>query len=300
MKSTTRIIFLKRAVSVVMGMLIIGCSTDNNLKANPPGKQDNNQTTATEPAQQGETMKFSIKPPESWLWSHDITPDYIDDVLMPGMHLARLSSYGADKNRRFAAIVYREPGIEGHYLRDVPAAELASKITGMAARPISITAAEIEGQLRFSLALQKGSEPKTKVLTGLDEAGLSQLANDQQRIADFTTYVDGGMRKYAAIVEERPGPSMILTRVTAEELDAQLRKHNATPLRIRGFSENGVRYFTAVAERLDAGKWAWYDAIDGDTVGSKLEKHNAYPFDLEAYRTGQGVRFTVVMYRGRN
>lgn len=300
MESITRITSFKWAASVVMGMLIIGCTTDNNLKANPPGKQDNNQTTATESLQQGEAMKFSIKPPESWLWSHDIAPEYIDDVLMPGMHLARLSSYGAGKNRRFAAIVYREPGIEGHYLRDVPAAELDDKIAGMAARPISITAAEIDGQPRFSLALQKGPEPKTRVLTGLDEAGLSQLANDQQRIADFTTYVDGGVRKYAAIVEERPGPSMIFTRVTAEELDAQLRKHSVTPLRIRGFSENGVRYVTAVAERLDVGKWAWYDNIDGDTVGSKLEKHNAYPFDLEAYRTDQGVRFTVVMYRDRN
>lgn len=300
MDSITRITFLKRAVSVVMAMLIIGCTADNNLKANPPGKPDNHQTTATESTQQGETMKFSIKPPESWLWSHDIAPDYIDDVLMPGMHLARLSSYGAGKNRRFAAIVYREPGIEGHYLRDVPAVELDGKIAGMTAHPISVTAAEIDGQPHFSLALQKGPELKTTVLTGLDEAGLSKLVNDRQRIADFTTYLDGGVRKYAAIVEDHPGSSMIFIRVTAEELDAHLRKHSVTPLRIRGFSENGVRYFTAVAERLDVGKWAWYDDIDGDTVGSKLEKHNAYPIDLEAYRTDQGVRFTVIMYRDRN
>ena len=137
-------------------------------------------------------------------------------------------------------------------------------------------------------------------MTGLGAAALSRLANDQQRISDFTVYVDGGMRKYAAIVEERPGPSMIFTRVTVEELDAQLRKHSVTPVRIRGSYENGVRYFTAVAERLDVGKWAWYDDIDGDTVSSKLEKHNAYPLDLEAYRTGQDVRFTVIMYRDRN
>lgn len=108
------------------------------------------------------------------------------------------------------------------------------------------------------------------------------------------------MRKYAAIIEERPGPSMIFTRVTAEELDAQLRKHSVTPMQIRDFYENGVRYFTAIAERLDVGKWTWYNDIDGDTVGSKLEKHNAYPFALEAYRTGQGMRFTVIMYRDRN
>ncbi|QOJ22652.1 MAG: hypothetical protein HRU78_02500 [Gammaproteobacteria bacterium] len=245
-------------------------------------------------------MKFSIKPPEGWLWSHDIAPDYIDDVLMPGWHLTRLSVYGDGKNRRFAAIVYRQTGVAGHYLRDITAAELDSKIAAMAARPISITADVTDGQPRFSLALQPGMEPQTKVLTGLDEAGLNQLTNDRQRVADLAVYVDGGIRKYAAIVEERPGPSLIFTRVTAKKLDAQLRKHNVTPVRIRSFSEDGTRYFTAVAEHLDTAKWAWYDEIDGDTVASKLESNNAYPFDLEAYRTGQGVRYTVIIYRDKN
>lgn len=245
-------------------------------------------------------MKFSIEPPQSWLWSHDIAPDYIDDVLMPGWHLTRLSSYGTGTNRRFAAIVYLQPGIEGHYLRDVTAAELDGKIAAMNARPVSIAAAETDDQARFTLALQQGSEPGTKVLTGLDEAGLNQLTNGRQRIADLTSYVSAGVRRYAVIVEERPGPSLIFSRITAKELDAQLRKHNVTPVRIRGFSEGGVRYFTAVAEHLDGGKWAWYDDIDGDAVASKLESNKAYPFDLEAYRTGQGVRYTVIMYRDRN
>lgn len=300
MNSTPHLIFLKQVVSVLMAVLITACTTDSNPKTNPPGKQENNRTNGTESAKQEEAMKFSIKPPESWLWSHDIAPDYIDDVLMPGWHLTRLSSYGTGTNRRFAAIVYRQPGIEGHYLRDVTAAELDDKIAAMNARPVSITAGETDNQARFTLALQQGSESKTKILIGFDEAGLSKSVNDQQRIADFTAYIDGGMRKYAAIVEERPGPSLIFSRVTAKELDAQLHKHGVTPVRIRGFSENGVRYFTAVAERLDIGKWAWYDDIDGDTVASKLESNKAYPFDLEAYRTAQGVRYTVIMYRDRN
>ena len=300
MDSTPHMIFLQRAVSVLMAVLITACTTDSNPKTNPPGKQENGRTTETESVKQGGAMKFSIKPPQSWLWSHDIAPDYIDDVLMPGMHLTRLSSYGTGTNRRFAAIVYREAGIAGHYLRDVTAAELDSKIAATNARPVSISAAETNDQARFTLALQQGSEPETKVLTGLDEAGLSQLTNGRQRVADLAVYVDGGTRKYAAIVEERPGPSLIFTRVTAKELDAQLRKHNVTPVRIRGFSEGGTRYFTAVAEHLDVGKWAWYDEIDGDAVAGKLESNKAYPFDLEAYRTTQGVRYTVIMYRDRN
>jgi hypothetical protein len=300
MDSTPHMIFLKQVVSVLMAVLITACTTDSNPKTNPPGKQENSRTTGTESAKQEEAMKFSIKPPESWMWSSDIDPQHIADALMPGMNLMRLSVYGNDNRRRFASISYREPGGEGHYLQDVAAAELESKIAGMHARPVSITAGETDDQPRFSLAMQKGSGPVTKVHTGFDEAGFNQLVNDQRRIADFTAYVSNGVRQYAAIVEERPGPSLIFSRVTAKELDAQLRKHGVTPVRIRGFSENGVRYFTAVAERLDIRKWAWYDDIDGDTVASKLESNKAYPFDLEAYRTAQGVRYTVVMYRDRN
>ena len=245
-------------------------------------------------------MKFSTKLPESWFWSHDIDPNHIDDAVLPGMYLTRLSVYGSGKSRRFAAIALREPGIEGIYLQDVAAADLDSKIAETGARPVSITAADVDGQLRFSLTVQKGSGPKTSVHTNLDEIGLSRLVNDQRRIADFTTYFADGVRKYAAIVEERPGPSWIFTRVTAKGLDAQLRKHDATPGRVRGFSEGGVRYFTAVAEQLDVGNWAWYDDIDGDAVANKLDSNNAYPADLEAYRDERGVRFTGVMYRDRD
>lgn len=286
--------------AVLIGIMTLACTTEINLNTDPAGTKANSQATQVESSTKGESMKFSSKPPESWFWSHDIDPHHIDDAVLPGMHLTRLSVYGSGKSRRFAAIALRESGIEGIYLQDVAAADLDSKIAGTGARPVSITAADVDGQLRFSLTLQKGSEPKTSMHINLDEAGLNQLINDQRRIADFTTYVAGGVRKYAAIVEERPGPSWVFTHVTAKELDAQLRKHNATPLRIRGFVEGGTRYFTAVAERFDAGAWHWYDDIDGDTVASKLDSNNAYPFDLEAYRDERGVHFTVVMYRDRS
>jgi|GEM_PF-2254175 len=297
MHHTSQTIHLAWLASALIGIMTLGCTTEINLNTDPVDTTENNQTTQTESLTKGESMKFSRKPPESWFWSHDIDPHHIDDVLLPGMNLARLSVYGSGKNRRFAAIALREPEIEGVYLQDVAAADLDSKIVEAGARPVSITAADVDGQLRFSLTLQKGPGPKTSVHINLDETGLSQLVNDQHRIADFTTYVADDIRKYAAIVEERPGPSWIFTRVTAKELDAQLRKHDATPVRIRGFIEGGTRYFTAVAERFDVGAWHWYDDIDGDTVASKLDSNNAYPFDLEAYRNERGVRFTVVMYR---
>ena len=300
MHHTSQTIHLAWLASVLIEIMTLGCTTEINLNTDPAGTTGNNQTTQVESSTKGESMKFSSKPPESWFWSHDIEPNHIDDVLLPGMHLARLSVYGGGKNRRFAAISFRESGIESIYLQDIAAAELDSKIADIQAYPLSITADEVNGQPYFSLVLQKGFGPKTSVHTNLDETGLSRLIDDQHRISDFTTYVAGGIRKYAAIVEERPGPSWVFIRVTAKELDANLREHDVTPVRVRGFSENGARYFTAIAEQLDVENWAWYDDIDGDTVVGKLESNNAYPIDLEAYRDERGVRYTVVMYRNRD
>lgn len=303
MHHLSQTIHLNWFASILIGIMTLGCTTEINLKPDPANTKENNQTTQVEQVEsstKGEFMKFSRKPPESWFWSHDIEPNHIDDIVLSGMHLTRLSVYGSGKKRRFAAVSMRESGIESIHVQDIAAVELDSKVTNIGAYPVSITADEVNGQLLYSLVLQKGPGAKTSVHTDLDEAGLNRLINDQQRIADFTTYVTDGIRKYAAIVEERPGPSWVFARVTAKELDAQLRKHNLTPLRVRGFSEDGGRYLTAVAEPIDVGDWAWYDDIDGDTVASKLDSNSAYPFDLEAYRDERGVRFTVVMYRDRD
>ena len=58
-----------------------------------------------------------------------------------------------------------------------------------------------------------------------------------------------------------------------------------------------IAKFAAVAERSNVGKWAWYADLDADAVASKLDRNNAYPFDLDATHDERGVRFTVVMYR---
>lgn len=240
------------------------------------------------------------KPPESWFWSHDIQTNHVDDVVLPGMHLMRLSIYGAGKMRRFAAISFREVGAESVYLVDVAAADLETKIRDAGAHPVSITADVDGGQLRFSLVLHKGPGSLYALHTELDEAGLAALADDRHCIADFTTYVVDGARKYAAIVEERTGPCWVLTNVTAAELDAKLLELGATLVRLRSLhGAEGARRFTAVAERINVGRWAWYADIDGDTVARHLNNNDAYPFDLEAYRDERGVRYNVVMYRDR-
>lgn len=241
------------------------------------------------------------KPPETWFWSYDIEPDQIDSLMTPGMRLLRLSSYGSGKARRFAALLFKEAGPDSSYALDLGADALLAKVAESAAHPVSITVDVDGSQPRFSLVLQKGPGSLTTLHTDLDEAALHKLLDDQHCIADLATYLVDGVRKYAAILEERSGPSWIWSNVSAHELDAKLVEMGATLVRLRSYLEAGQRRFVAVAERLTVGRWSWYADIDGDEVAKNLESNDSYPFDLDASRDERGaLRFSVVMYRERS
>jgi hypothetical protein len=243
------------------------------------------------------------KPPETWFWSHDIQSDQINSVLMPGMRLVRLSSYGHGKGRRFAALVYKEPGIERTYALDLDAAALHARLRESGARPVAITVDVAvdagERPPRFSVVLETGPGPLSAVHLDLDEASVRALLDDDHGIADLATYVVGGVRKYAVIVEEREGPSWLFTGIKAHDLDAKLLELGAQLVRLRGYAAGGRQEFAAVAERSRPSGWAWYTDLDADAVARKLEDNSAYPLDLDATRDERGVRFTVVMVRHR-
>lgn len=240
------------------------------------------------------------KPPDTWFWSHDIHLDQIDSVVMPGMRLARLAAYGAGDRRRFAALIYQEAGPERRYALELDAAALAAKLADTGARAVSLTSsAGADGAPRFSVVLEIGPGPLSSVHTDLDAAGVTALLDDHHTIADLTTYVAGGARKYAVILEEREGPAWFFTGVTAQELDAKLLPLGAQLTRVRPYTNGARKELAAVAEKARATRWAWYADLDGDAVARNLENNDAYPYDLDATRDDRGTRFAVVMYRQR-
>lgn len=240
------------------------------------------------------------KTPEAWYWSYDIKPEDLDSVVTPGVRLMRLSSYRKGTHLRYAALVYQDgqDAPDRRYLLDVEASALDARVAEAAARPVALTVDTGGGAPRFSLVLQPGPGSLSSLHVELDEAALRALVDDQHVIADLATYVVDGARRYAAIVEERPGPSWLFTGVTAHELDHALVSHGAALVRVRGYVEGGAQRFAAVAERVDA-TWAWYADLDPDAVARNLETNASYPYDLDATRDDRGVRFTVVMYRDR-
>jgi hypothetical protein len=238
------------------------------------------------------------KPPEAWFWSHDIRSNQIGHVVTSGMRLMRLSSYGPSERRRFAALVYKEPGPERRHVLDLDAAALEAHLRDTGARPVAITV-DNAAVPRFSVVVETGPGPLCSAHTGLDEAGARALIDDGHGIADFATYVAGGARKYAVIREERSAPSWLLTGVTAHELDGRLLELGATLVRLRAYVEDGRPMLAGVAERSRVASWAWYSDLDPDAVARNLETNDAYPVDLDATRNENGLRFAVVMYRDR-
>jgi hypothetical protein len=170
-------------------------------------------------------------PPESWFWSHDIEPRYFSDIVTRGMRVQRFSSYGQGERRRFAAVVFGEPGAERSYMIDVDAALVEAQLRDLRESgtwPVAITVDVDDSQRRFSLLLEKGPGPATSLHIDLDEAGVRILLGKRPGLADFVTYVVDGARRYAVILEERSEPSWLLTNVTARELDARLAELGAT------------------------------------------------------------------------
>jgi hypothetical protein len=237
------------------------------------------------------------KPPETWFWSHDIRSTQIDAVLMPGARLMRLASYGEGAARRFAALIYRGPGPVRSYALDLDAPSLAARLREAGARPVAITAGDADAQ--FCVVLETGPGPLASLHVDLDADQLRGLIDEGHGIADLATYVAGGARRFAAIVEERSAPSWLFVGQTAADLDRRVVELDAALVRVRGYVEAGVPRFAAVAERARGTSWAWYTDLDGDGVARQLEANRAYPVDLDAVRDARGVRFTVVMVRDR-
>jgi hypothetical protein len=176
--------------------------------------------------------------------------------------------------------------------------ETAVRLRHARVRPVAVTAGPTPGAL-LSVLAESGPGPRSRVAVDLSDDELRALAAEPGGIADLTTYtVRGGERRYAAVLTEAAGPSLVFTGVTESALRRQLRRSSATVTRLRAYVQDGQPLLAAVAEPAAGGFSAWYAGLDADGVARKLDRHRAYPADLGAVRDGEeSVRYTVVMRR---
>jgi hypothetical protein len=103
------------------------------------------------------------KPPEAWTWSHDIEPDQIDSLIMPGWRPMRLSNYGKDNQRRFAAVVFKAPGPERSYALDLDTAAIEARLRETGTRPVAVTVNPGRLETALFAGIAKGAGVPTAV-----------------------------------------------------------------------------------------------------------------------------------------
>ncbi|BAX93920.1 hypothetical protein [Mycobacterium shigaense] len=128
--------------------------------------------------------------PRYWFWSHDVLPDQVADLAMPGMRLQRLVSYrrGAQASRRFAGLYWDDDGAIAAPSRSWLVDADADVVPG-------------SGAARFTLILEPQPAPARSFHPDLSAAAVAELVDGGYAVVDLATYLRGETRVFAAIVE---------------------------------------------------------------------------------------------------
>jgi hypothetical protein len=231
--------------------------------------------------------------PEGWSWAHDAQPGQIAMLSTSDSRLVRLSCYGRRPTERYAALLHRGSGGRCTHAINLTPEDLGS----LYGRPVAVTVSDGGGRPRFGVVLDEGPGAPSTVHVDLDDDRLHALTDDRHLVTDLAPYLEDGQRRYAAVVEEGTVRHQVLTGYTARELSGWLRSVDGVPLRIRSYVDGGNRLLAAIVAPGHGGYFRWYADLDADRVAGLLERHQAYPVDLDATRDERGVRFTVVMSR---
>jgi len=214
--------------------------------------------------------------PRWWFWSHDIQPDQIADLAMPGMRLRRLMSHrrGAQADRRFAAFYYDDDGAVASSRRWLaPGCDAA----------------------RYTLVLDDPPAPARAFRTDLDAAGVMALLDGDHPVVDIASYPRDGTHCFAAIVEPRVGRgSVFVPALRGDEVRPTLRGLGAVPVRARAYHSPAGWRVDVVGERARGTGWSVHIDVDADDVSERLERQHGYPLDLDAVGHGLSVRFALV------
>jgi hypothetical protein len=237
--------------------------------------------------------------PRFWFWSHDIQPNQVAGLDMPGMRLRRLANYrrGREATRRFAALYHDDDGAlaPSHtWLIDVDAASAA--VQGSRAASITVDVAPENGKVSFTLVLEAQPHPGRAVHADLTSDELTELLDGTQAVVDFATYLRDGSRCLAVIVEPtEAGGSMFFPALSPGEVRSTLGPRSVVPTKARAFNIGPAGWRVAViGEHVRGTSWSVLVDIDADDVSEKLEHLQAYPLDLDAVGHGMSVRFAVV------
>jgi hypothetical protein len=237
--------------------------------------------------------------PRFWFWSHDIQPDQVAGLDMPGMRLRRLVNYrrGREASRRFAALYHDDDGAlapSHSWLIDVEAER--ARAQGPRAASITVDVEPEGGEAAFTVVMEAQPRPDRELHTDLTAGQLGELLDGTRTVVDLATYLRRESRCYAAIVEQAEiDGSVFYPGLRAGEIRSTLGPRGIVPTKARAYNEGPAGWMAAVVgERVRGTSWSVLLDVDADDVSEKLEHLQAYPLDLDAAGHGLSVRFAVV------
>jgi hypothetical protein len=237
--------------------------------------------------------------PRFWFWSHDIQPDQVAGLDMPGMRLRRLANYrrGREATRRFAALYHDDDGAlapSHSWLIDVEAERAVAQ--GSRAASITVDVEPESGSVGFTVVLESQPRPGRAIYADLTADELTELLDGTRAVLDVDTYLRDGSRCFAVIVEpaEADG-SVFFPALNPGDIRTTLGPRGVVPTRARAFNAGPAGWQVAViGEHVRGTSWSVLVDIDADDVSEKLEHLQAYPLDLDAVGHGLSVRFAAV------
>jgi hypothetical protein len=249
--------------------------------------------------------------PTGWYWLTGVSADQLAAKAAEGYRIFDLEVESTEPYRFSAALVANQ-GVHKQtwwWYYGKTSAEIQDLISQNQGRIIDLEIDFVDGIKRYAVVMvaNTGTEAKGwwyySQLT-FDQVG-DKVAQNDARLLDLDSYVNGGVRYYDAVMIPNAGTDAMgwwyYSGLTASQVSDKLALNRArlTDIEVREVTADGP-IFVVLMERSEGQTWWWYYGKTMSEVNDLTSQNGARVIDIEPYDTAAGKRFAVVMLRNTN
>jgi len=233
--------------------------------------------------------------PTGWAWYTGVDANTLNGAINQGYRIVDLSVDQASPLLFNAALVQNTGSYSQGwwwYYNETPS-QLAALPAMLGARITDVEPYFVSGQLEFAALLAPN--------TGADAKGwwwyygdsqsdiTNQLNQNNARLVDLKSYVDGGVQKYAAVMISNTGADNRAWWYYYDQTPSQISASlNANQARLVQLEPVDAGHFDVIMQQ-DAGiGWWWYYGVDLNTLGKIAQQNGARIFNVESYLDSGG------------
>lgn len=233
--------------------------------------------------------------PTGWGWYAGVDATTLGNVINQGYRIVDLSVAQASPLLFNAALVQNTGSYaQGWwwYYNQTPAG-LAALPGTLGARITDVEPYFVSGQLEFAalLAPNTGADQKGWWWYYGDSAAdvTNQLTQNNARLIDLKSYVDGGVQKYAAVMISNTGADNRAWWYYFDQTPAQIGNLlNQNQARLVDLEAVDSGHFDVIMQQDPGIEWWWYVGVDLNTLGKIAQQNGARIFNVESYTDSGG------------